>query len=105
MAKDFVPGAEPEVFHFHSLISSDKAIAIMGADGYRPATIFDLLDYGAKKPEEQRKYPIVALGSVADIGGCSVAYLDVDGDSKRYLDLDRFFCAWDASYRFLAVRK
>jgi len=105
MPKDFVLGAEPKVFHFDRDISSEKAIALMDADGYRPATIFDLLDYGAKNPEEQRKYPILALGSVALIyGDRCVAFLHRD-DSERHLDLFWFDFGWSAFCRFLAVRK
>ena len=105
MPKDFVLGTEPKVFHFNRDISSEKAIALMDADGYRPATIFDLLDYGAKNPEEQRKFPIVALGSVAEIrGDHRVACLGRDG-SERNLSLQWFDGGWGAHCRFLAVRK
>jgi hypothetical protein len=102
----FALGSEPKLFRFDRSISSEKAIEEMGKQGYRPATIWDLLDYGAKNPEEQLKYPIVALGSVAvlDDGCCGVAYLGRFA-SGRGLGLDGFDSGWHDDYRFLAVRK
>jgi hypothetical protein len=105
MPEGFVLGAEPKTFHFNRSISSADSIKEMAKEGYHPATIWDLLDYGAKNPEEQRKYPIVALGSDTGVGGrrC-VAYLYGDG-ARRDLDLDRFGDYWHDGYRFLAVRR
>lgn len=103
--EDFVLGADPKVYHFNRDISSEDAIREMDKDGYVPAMAWDLLDYGAKNPEEQRKYPIVGLGSVAKVGGRRrVLCLDEDG-SERVLVLRWFDVDWGAHCRFLAVRK
>lgn len=105
MPEGFTLGSEPKVFHFDRTISSEKAIKEMEKQGYRPAMIWDLLDYGAKNPEEQRKYPIVALGSVAVFGDDrDVASLHRGGSARR-LCLDGFDCGWNDYCRFLAVRK
>jgi len=105
MPENLVLGSEPKLFHFDCEISSKNAIAKMNEDGYRPATIWDLLDFGAKNPEEQRKYQIIALGSVASVGGDRyVAYL-YGYDSERSLGLYWFDFVWVAYCRFLAVRK
>lgn len=96
---------EPKLFHFDRDISSENAIKEMEKDGFRPAKIEELLAYGAILPEEQRKYPIVALGSVAKIGGIRhVACLGRNG-SRRRLSLSWFGLDWDGDYRFLGVRK
>ena len=58
-----------------------------------------------KYPDEQRKYPIVALGSGAHVhGGRRVAYL-WDDDDSRNLYLYWIGGDWDDHCRFLAVRK
>ncbi|MEK7645318.1 MAG: hypothetical protein AAB391_03310 [Patescibacteria group bacterium] len=100
---------EDALFHFDKDVSSAAAIAqICAADPanpWEPAKIENILAYGAKNPEEQRKFPIIALGSVAEVrGGRRVPYLGGDG-SVRSLDLGWFDGGWGANDRFLAVRK
>ena len=70
------------------------------------AMVWDLLDYGSRNPEEQRKYTIVGLGSVGGVDGGRryVPYLDKVG-SKRGLYLRGWGDVWHSSCRFLAVRK
>lgn len=104
MPENFTLGAEPKLYHFNRSISSEKAIKEMAKDGFRPATIWDLLDFGAKNPELQRQFPIVALGSVARFGDSrGVACLGGSG-SGRDLGLDWFGSGWSDYFRFLAVR-
>jgi len=104
MPEGFTLGTEPKLFHFNRSISSEKAIEEMVRDGYRPATIFDLLGFGAKNPELQRQFPIVAFGSVAQSGGHrGVACLGGGGAGRR-LDLSWVVINWPGSSRFLAVR-
>jgi hypothetical protein len=96
---------ETKVFHFDRSISSKNAVEAIKADGWEPARIEHLLAYGATYPDEQRQYPIIALGSVAKVGG-----------NRRVPDLDRFGAerdlrlfwwdgVWNDYCRFLAVRK
>ncbi len=94
-----------ELVKYEENMSSDKVLADLDSKGLRPATHEELLAFGAAFPELQRKFPIVALGSVAGVGGdrC-VACLDGD-DSGRDLSLGWFGLGWDAFCRFLAVRK
>ena len=95
-----------ELAHYAKDMSTDAVLAAIDAQGYRPATIEDLLAFGAKYPELQREFPIVALGSVWQnwFGNRYVAYLYRVGD-KRNLDLYWFVHDWRALYRFLVVRK
>lgn len=100
---------EDTLFNFGRLISSNDAVKeILAADTknpWKPGKIENILAYGAKNPEEQRKYQIVGLGSVGDIDGyCHVLCL-YGSDSERCIDLDWWGDDWDASYRFLGVRK
>lgn len=101
-----VPTLEGEnLFHFNRNISSEDAIAEMDKVGYRPATMAELLVYGAKNPEMQRQFPIVALGSVAQIDGTRRVGILGEGGSGRKLNLDYFDGGWGGGCRFLAVRK
>ncbi|MBI4090447.1 MAG: hypothetical protein HY422_00305 [Candidatus Komeilibacteria bacterium] len=95
-----------ELAHYGKDMSTDAVLAAIDAQGYRPATIEELLAFGAKYPELQREFPIVALGSVWRHwrGDRHVAYLSRDGDG-RGLDLHWIESDWFAVFRFLVVRK
>lgn len=96
---------EIAIFHFGKTMSSEDVIAKMDAEGYRPATIWELLAFARDNPDLQRQFPIVALGSVGVVGGDrSVACFD-RGGSRRDLTLDWFVGGWRGDCRFLAVRK
>src|SRR3989344_1602454 len=100
---------EFKMFHFDCSTSSEDAVTGITTDDvvnpWQPAGIEHLLTYGAKNPEEQRKYPIVGLGSAPEVVG--VRYVPYLGwvDSKRYLNLDWWGYDWGAYCRFLGVRK
>jgi len=100
---------EFKMFHFDRSISSEDVVAGIKADDtvnpWQPANIEHLLTYGKNNPEEQRKYPIVGLGSFGQVGGGrGVPCLD-GGASGRGLHLGWWAYGWYADYRFLAVRK
>ncbi len=96
---------ESRYFHFNHNISSEKAIEAMKKAGWEPARIEHLLCFGEKYPDEQRKFPIIGLGSVAEVrGNRSVPYLP-RSDSECDLDLLWFGSGWSVGCRFLAVRK
>lgn len=95
-----------KLFHFNCDISSEDVTLKMDKDGYRPATLMELLVLGFLFPELQRHFSIVALGSVwYDAGGRRrVPGLGVGG-SDRGLYLHWFGREWVARYRFLGIRK
>lgn len=96
---------DEKLFNFGRNISTKDAKAKIDKEGYRPATMAELLVYGAKNPEAQRKNPIVALGSVAQIDGRDcVGVLDGVG-SGRILCLNFVDGDGRGGCRFLAVRK
>lgn len=100
---------EDTLFHFDRSISSEDAIKeIVAADTknpWTPAKTENTLAYGAKNPEEQRKYPIIGLGSLAEVDGHRRVLCLGKGGSERYLVLLWFDGDWLAGCRFLAVRK
>ena len=100
---------EDTIFHFDRNTSSEDAVKeIVSADTknpWAPGKIENILAYGAKNPEEQRKFPIVGLGSAPAVDGHrSVPYLS-GHDSGRDLFLLWWDDGWVADYRFLGVRK
>lgn len=97
---------EYRIFHFNRSISSESAIAEMEKEGFRAGNLVELLKLGETKPELQREFPIIALGSVwrNGVGHRNVPVLNCDA-AGRGLDLYWFGYDWDGAYRFLGVRK
>ena len=95
-----------EIFHFNRVMSSDQVIAELDRVGYRPAQIEELLAIGAKKPELQRQFPIIALGSRwrDSYGYRHIPCLDGWGGGRE-LGIYWFERDWYGHCRFLAVRK
>lgn len=91
--------------HFARDISSDDVITWAEENGYRPATRADAIAYAKANPDEQRKFPIVALGSFVEVGGDRI--VTVLSNSTRLLSLDgsNFGGGCPSYCRFLLVRK
>lgn len=98
--------ASARLFHFDRDISSDDAIAEMGKDGYRPATLMELLVLDVMYPELHRQFSIIALGSVWCLaeGIPLVPCLEVFG-TKREFYLCQFVRDWRPLFYFLGVRQ
>lgn len=92
--------------HLNRSVTSDEVLLYMDDHGLSPAKIGHLLAFGAKYPNVQREFPIIALGSswVSPFGGRVVPYLDVRG-SGRALRLLWPDSLWGDCCRFLALRK
>lgn len=93
---------ETQLVGFDKTMSSEAVLTELDRMGLRAANIMELLAFGAKYPEEQKKNPVVALGSVGMVlGHRCVAYLYyVSG--RRGLGLLWFDDDWDPYARFLA---
>lgn len=96
---------EWKLVHLNRDISSDDAKLAVEVDGFTCAKVEHLLAFGEAFPEEQRKYPIVALGSVCEVHGARRVLALWRDDSKRSLDLHWWDGDWCSGYRFLVVRK
>src|SRR3989344_3384599 len=55
--------ANLELVHLNKDASSEGGVAYLESLGMRPATIAELLVFGATYPEVQREFPVIALGS------------------------------------------
>lgn len=95
-----------ELIHIGAAMAHDLVLEEIGRRGCRPATARELLSFGILYPDEQRKFPIVALGTVQLLDGKNqVAYLWALGKDRR-VGLDDIVTsktAWHAGVRFLAV--
>lgn len=92
------------LFHFKEKIMSDDVIAQMKKEGFRPATEFELGEYNNKKPEDNKLFPIIELGTSIKTGCLDATCLRRNGiyDAvSRYHDGGY---GWDAYCRFLGVR-
>lgn len=95
-----------ELVHFNRIISTSDALSEIKKRGLVPAGIEHLLALGAKHPDLQKEFPIVALGSVwqHSDGSRNVACL-YRWDVQRGLGLHWGGYGWYEYCRFLAVRK
>ena len=104
------PGADYIVtlltlLNFNQEMTSEQVLVEMDRLGLRPATLQELLSLGAQRPELQKEFPVIALGTVVRVSGDRrVAFL-YRGDRERYLYLFWFAGQWCEYCRFAAVRK
>lgn len=97
---------EITLFYFMCVMNTDAVLAEMDRCGYRPAALPELLALGAAQPELQRRFPIIALGSVWDHRDDNRDVVFLDGNyARRSLNLRWYEGCWDNFCRFAAVRK
>ncbi|MCR4256891.1 MAG: hypothetical protein NUW08_04260 [Candidatus Uhrbacteria bacterium] len=98
---------EFELVHLDKELSTDAILVELKRLEFRPALYEELLAFAKQYPDEQRMYPIVALGSVCqdDDDLCS-PYVHEYDDGRR-LDLHQVDGPrpWLRYCRFLVVRK
>ena len=60
-----------ELVHINKSVDSEGVLDYLEENGMRPATVEELLAFGATYPEIQREFPIICLGSswVNPVGG------------------------------------
>lgn len=99
---------ESFVVHLHRPASTDHVVNEMARHDLRPATMPELLAFGAQYADPQRGFPVLALGSIWDDpqNGYrrAVRILEHPGDRRLDLTWDHS-SEWHQIYRFLAVQK
>ena len=95
-----------QLVNFNKNMSSEDVLKELDKMGLRPAELPELLVLGTKYPNEQKRYPIIALGSVwRDLDGdCYVPFL-FGGGSERELYLIYLGHGLSACCRFATVGK
>ena len=95
-----------ELTHFNRSISTEDALKELDRMGYRPTELHELLAFGARYPEIQREFPVVALGSVWQESNCRPFCVHLHGHSwERRLILGLIDGNWLDVCRFAVVRK
>jgi hypothetical protein len=95
-----------EFLNYGKVMESDDIARDLKSRGLRPATLPELLAFGATYPEKQREFPIVALGFVWRGSGDGRCVPSLVGDEfRRALRLDLWNDPWYSICRFAAVRK
>ncbi len=94
------------VYFSDQWMGSDDVLQEFAKAGLEAARIEHLLAFGAKYPELQKQFTIIALGSVCwDPEGHHVLGLD-EFSNKRWLCFYPFDeVQWHPDHRFLAIRK
>lgn len=99
---------ESFIVHLHLPTSTDNVVKEMERHDLRPATMPELLAFGAQHPNSQREFPILALGSIWDDPQSgyrrAVRILEHPGDRRLDLSWDHG-AGWNQIYHFLAVQK
>ena len=88
--------------HYNRRTESGEVKNLIRSVGLEPSPMEDLLAFGVKYPEEQRFYPIIALGSEAEVR--YKRYLPVlhGFGSERSLCVNFYDQRWSGKCRFLA---
>jgi len=95
------------LFHFYRNIQTDDAIQKMKEEGYRPATMRELLAFGEANPELQMKFIIIALNANFEdcLGDECFVCLNCLDSGERVLESTIFDSGWCIDCRFLGVAK
>ncbi len=95
-----------ELVHFNRVISTSDALKELKERGLTLAGLEHLLAFGAKHPNLQKEFPVVALGSVwqRPSGSRHVACLYRWSDERELVLYWRDY-DWHEDCRFLVVRK
>ena len=93
------------LFHFGKEMTSEQVIAEMDKEGFRQATIHELLALGIAQPELQKDFPIISLGSVCVLNGRRLVAILYENAGYRGLRLSWFDLGWSGHCRFVGVRK
>ena len=97
-------GKDFKIYEFKRVISSNDAIAKMKKDGYRPATLYEFLEWA--KEDWNGKDLVVALGSAwrYPSGHVYVPYLR-DWSGERHLYLSWRARGWGGGVILCAIRR
>ncbi len=89
-----------------NFMSGDEVVRRLDIMGFRPADLSELLAFDLAYPDEQRKAPIIELGSVwQGMWGVTNGVVALMSWDARCLSLQQFSQAFDPVNRFAAVRK
>jgi hypothetical protein len=93
------------LIQFEHPVAPLEAVVLMKKEGYRPATIEEILALGIEHPELQRSIPIVGLGSARVVENRRYVPCLGGSESSRSLGLAVIYRRWSIYYQFAFVRE
>jgi len=96
---------ELTLVQFKHPVAPLEAVMLKRREGYRPATIEEILALGNQHPEMQRRIPIVGLGSARLIGNRRYVPCLGGSEHERTLTLTVIYRRWSTYYRFAFVKE
>jgi len=89
--------------HLNRIATDEQALAEIAKRKVKPATDLEVMYFGKQFPEEQRKHPIVGLGSFFPYDGYRGTAVLCEDDPGRHLALfwGPAHGPWDVDFRFL----
>ncbi len=94
-----------ELIYLDSWLSTEEALKEIDRIGYRPVNFMELLAFGARYPEVQREFTVVALGSMYKLPNSHYAWPTL----HWAIDENRWLCGsgdpWYPESRFAVVCK
>jgi hypothetical protein len=91
---------ELKLVQFQYPVAPLEAVVLMKKQGYRPATIEEILALGSQHPGLQRRIPIVGLGSARVAENRRYVPCLGGSESARTLTLVVIYRRWSIYYRF-----
>jgi len=82
-----------------------EAVVLLKEEGYRPATIEEILALGSQHPELQKHIPIVGLGSARVVGNRRWVPCLGGSETERTLTRAVMYRRWSTCYQFAFVRE
>jgi len=95
----------PKLIQLDAKAEIEEAKSMLNEQGLRPGNVMELLAVGATYPYFQRKFPIVALGSLYQSEHKRRVPFIFECDLGRSFGLDWDYKEWDRVYRLLAFDK
>lgn len=104
---EWLGSCQVQLVHFGYELSTDEVLKQLRCMNLAPVTVGVILALGAKYPELQKQFPIVALGSHVADSACGKLFLKLTAYasswSSRKLHLTGTRGNWKSRYRFAAV--
>ena len=97
---------EVVLVRFEHRMTSEDVLRELNDEGLRATELPELLAFGAKYPEVQRKFSVVGLGSTwRDRKGYRNVPCLYEASEGRYLDIHWWDDGWYSYSRFAAIRQ
>lgn len=96
---------EALLVYFDTAITDEDVVTELDKIGLRPGELHELLIFGVQHPEIQCQFPIIALGTIVELGNvCGAPCSSGSKNAGRQLGFTYCGGKWGGGHRFLAFR-